>query len=682
MGERQEQKLFAGALEYLELLAAEAHPARFDEPVASARRAGAAPETLAALEQVRRLAWDIQGNFQRRQERDTRHAALLDAAREFIRPHEFNELLRLTCRRARTLFSLDMAYISLYNPATGTGTVQAVDGHCSALTPGFIVPGKGGLGNAASSTGAPYWTPDYLNDSTITHSPAIDETVQAEGLRAIIVVPLSSNGTYLGSLYAGHRAVRHFTPEEVAQMGALGEMAAAALDTMKSMEGVRTEARSIAQDAHAVERQLRVAQRLARAQSALLDEVADGAGPQQLLTVIAELLDGSVLLEDADGKTRSTAGLPPQTPPEPATLRASALEAHADRRVVACGTDHWVAPVFSDRAQLGQLVLHRNEPLDEDTSRLLYACARVTALVMRRRGGPEDPAVHEELLEALLTPGPGSVGRLRNRARTAGLDLGEPYVVLAARPADGMTDRVRAWARAYARDRQGLHVCRDDHVVLLLAGEDAMAAGQATIEQATAARCPMTVGVDGPVTGPEPVTRAYRRALRSLGALATLGATSCVASARDLGSLTMLLTEERDVDGFVRHTIGPVLDFDTQRSADLAVTLDAYFLSGGSPTRAAEQLFIHPNTVSRRLERVTELLGAGWQEQARSLEIQLALRIHRIRQSLGPKDAPGHLDTPTAVALLAAADLPDAANATDDPDPAWQRADQAVSKRP
>lgn len=647
VSEERIRELFDGALGYLRLLAAEAHPSRFDEPVDAARRSGADDRTLAELEQVRRLALEVQANYDRRQERDMRHAALLDVARELIHPHDFGELLRLTCRRARTLCSLDMAYISLYDPATGASTVQAVDGHCSALTPGFTVPPNGGLGNAAASTGAPNWTSDYLKDTTFKHSPQIDSTVRAEGLRALIAVPLHSNGTQLGALYAGHRAVRHFTPDEVAQMGMLGEMAAAALEAMKWVEGVKARAQDTARDARAVERELRAVQRLARAHAALLDQVADGAGPRHLLTAVAELLDGWVLLEDTDGNTWGSAGRPPQMPADPAALRAVSLEAHADRWVLACGADHWVAPVFADRTQLGQLVLHRATPLDEEGSRLMYACARVLALVMRRRGGPHDPAAREELLEALLTPGPGSANRARGQARTLGLDLSEPYVVLAARPADGLTDRVRAWARAYAQDRQGLQVCHDDHVVLLLPGDDAVAAGQATTARAATAGCPVTVGADGPVTDPEAVAPAYRRATRALDALATLGASSCVASAEDLGSLTMLLTDERDVDGFVRHTIGPVLDFDAQRSADLVVTLDSYFLSGGSPTRAAEQLFIHPNTVSRRLERVTDLLGAGWQEPARSLEIQLALRLHRLRQSLqsaGPPVSSGTSD--------------------------------------
>jgi DNA-binding PucR family transcriptional regulator len=36
------------------------------------------------------------------------------------------------------------------------------------------------------------------------------------------------------------------------------------------------------------------------------------------------------------------------------------------------------------------------------------------------------------------------------------------------------------------------------------------------------------------------------------------------------------------------------------------------------------------NTVAQRLERVGRLLGPDWQTPARALEIQLALRLHRL----------------------------------------------------
>jgi DNA-binding PucR family transcriptional regulator len=41
-------------------------------------------------------------------------------------------------------------------------------------------------------------------------------------------------------------------------------------------------------------------------------------------------------------------------------------------------------------------------------------------------------------------------------------------------------------------------------------------------------------------------------------------------------------------------------------------------------------MHIHVNTVTQRLDRISKLLGDGWQEPERALEIQLALRLHRL----------------------------------------------------
>ena len=75
-----------------------------------------------------------------------------------------------------------------------------------------------------------------------------------------------------------------------------------------------------------------------------------------------------------------------------------------------------------------------------------------------------------------------------------------------------------------------------------------------------------------------------------------------------------------------------MLDYDERRGSDLAGTLEVYFGCGASPRRAAAQLHVHPNTVAQRLERVAGLLGADWQQPDRALEIQLALRLRRLRR--------------------------------------------------
>ncbi|GAB3844045.1 hypothetical protein GCM10029963_20040 [Micromonospora andamanensis] len=88
---------------------------------------------------------------------------------------------------------------------------------------------------------------------------------------------------------------------------------------------------------------------------------------------------------------------------------------------------------------------------------------------------------------------------------------------------------------------------------------------------------------------------------------------------------------DADVSRFLTATIGPVIDYDARRGTALVRTLEAYFGVGGSLARAAEQLHVHVNTVTQRLERVGQLLGADWQRPDRALEVQLALRLHRLR---------------------------------------------------
>ena len=80
----------------------------------------------------------------------------------------------------------------------------------------------------------------------------------------------------------------------------------------------------------------------------------------------------------------------------------------------------------------------------------------------------------------------------------------------------------------------------------------------------------------------------------------------------------------------MRSVLGPLLDYDTQRGADLVRTAEAYFQAGSSPRHAATALHVHVNTVAQRLHRIGELLGGDWQDPRRALQIQLALHLRHL----------------------------------------------------
>jgi DNA-binding PucR family transcriptional regulator len=141
---------------------------------------------------------------------------------------------------------------------------------------------------------------------------------------------------------------------------------------------------------------------------------------------------------------------------------------------------------------------------------------------------------------------------------------------------------------------------------------------------------PVTTGAAGPASGVDGVRTGYQEATRCAGALLALGRVGDIADARDLGFLGVLLSDHRDPAGFLRDTLGPVLDYDEQRGSELISTLTEYFAHDRGIAQAAAALHVHPNTVVQRLERVSRLLGAEWKSAPRALEVQIALQLHRL----------------------------------------------------
>ena len=89
-----------------------------------------------------------------------------------------------------------------------------------------------------------------------------------------------------------------------------------------------------------------------------------------------------------------------------------------------------------------------------------------------------------------------------------------------------------------------------------------------------------------------------------------------------------------DLEEFVDRTLGPVLRYDAERHTQLAATLEAWLGSGGALRETAERLHVHPNTVTQRLDRVRALLGEGWRQPDRKLDVQLALQMVRLHRGM------------------------------------------------
>ncbi|GAA3794696.1 helix-turn-helix domain-containing protein [Streptomyces phyllanthi] len=658
-----------GLLGLLELLASKAPARRFDEPPARARLAGASTETLLLLDRARAMALDVRGLSARHRQRETVLSAMVDTARELALSHDVDALLDIVARRARLLLDVDLSWVGLSDRAEdtqdaenakdakdaenakgaedpegakGNARVLAVDGECTILTVGLRIPPGGGVGHAGPARSAPLWTPDCLADERFPRVGALDDVIRAEGLRALMAVPLKEGEVAFGTLYVADRAVRHFTSDEIGLMVSLGDLAAQAIGRARLLDRAHEEISALERDSARARGSSSAARRLNRVHTLLIDMVLRGCDLAELASAAALHLGGPLMVRDAEGHTLAQTGGFPE--PDEDELFRRMLDAHAERAPIRSSGGLWLCPATAGEEVLGTLFLAPGGGAsDADRVRLLEVVAQSTAVLLRTQASAAaaQGAGRDELLRELLGDSPRSPKQLSSWAKQLGVALDEPHVVLVIRPDGGPQGRALVWAASYATRHTGLKTTDEGCLVLLLPGSDPSAAGRAAAESLSAViDRPVTVGSAGPVTHAASVHRTFTEAERCLDAITALGSTGGSASPQDLGFLGLLLTDHPDPSAFIADTIGPVLDYDEAHATELARTLEAYFASGASPRRAAETLHVHANTVSRRLERITELLGPSWQNPTQSLEVQLALRLRRTRHTIRGMNTP------------------------------------------
>ena len=615
------------AAEYLALLLDDAPAIDYEDPLTRARAAGATPDTLAALEQAKVLALRVREAFAARRRRESELSALFDTAGDLAAAHSVDSVLTAIVRRARQLLGTDVSYLTLHDDVRGDTYVRVTDGSVSARLQSLRLPLGTGLGGLVAQTAAPYNTPSYFTDERFRHSDDVDAGVAEEGLVAILGVPLVRGSRVIGVLFASDRAERSFERSEIALLGSLAAHAAIALDNARLLEETRTALAELSVASEELRARTASVEQAADAHDRFIETVLRGGSTDDIVAIVAEALGGSLIALDGEGRMSPTPGTDlPFFPPD---LTACLERARVTGRTAREG-HFWTAAITVGDELLGGLVARREEELSSADQRLLERAALVTALLvlLRRTAGEAESRVRGELLEDLLSLPVRDEDALRERARRMGADLDHPQSVVVARVAEGTRDRAVAQAGKLAAERRGLAALHGGLVVLCLPEIPPGVAAELVCRELAVTGHPVTVGGGGPVTGPRAVAGAYAEAERCLSALVALGRTGQSAGAEELGFFGLLMSDRRDVRGFVATTLGPLLDYDVRRGTDLRGTLQAYFDAGNSAARTAVTLGVHVNTVAQRLDRVAQLLGPGWSVPERALEVQLALKLH------------------------------------------------------
>jgi hypothetical protein len=216
------------------------------------------------------------------------------------------------------------------------------------------------------------------------------------------------------------------------------------------------------------------------------------------------------------------------------------------------------------------------------------------------------------------------------RGRAIGCDLRRPgriAVVEAVDPAADEDRLVGAVRRALRDDIAGwLLTTRAGAIVLLADGDTDWEAFRTTLVRSIDGA--VRIGVGGLAMEPGSVPRSHREARLALKMGGDSPDVNALTVFDDLG-VFQLLAEVEDtasVERFVRTWLGPLLDYDARKPADLVPTLSRFLELGQAYDATSEALAIHRSTLKYRLQRIREISRRDLSDPDTQFNFQLATR--------------------------------------------------------
>lgn len=571
-------------------------------------------------------------NYRQRREREL--SSLYATTRSLTALGEVDEVLDLVVRSAHELVGTDITYLSLVGE-DGELALRASAGTISADFRAAHVPRGVGIGGRVIASGSAAWVSNYLGAHEVLHDPSFDSLVNPEGLVALLGVPLLVGDEVIGVLFAADRSERPFRSDEVALLSAFADHAAIALNNARLYDQSR-EALQELQTAY------RTMERAQSVHEALTHVVLTGGGPDEVAQQLAVHLVGQVTVLSRDSSLMARCASEGIVDDTALSIPNSIVEAAKTTGrcvTIADGEVFYsVATIQAGDSHLGALSLSSSRRPTLVDERILERATHILGMLILKENAIADAAerLSGELMTELLVSSPSVGPTQRARLQARGIDLDRlDYLVVADAPTMS-TSEVSRRLHSIAMESHGLageYLGRATMLVAHGSSEDTVRTVHQRLRRVLG--CSVTV-IGNSVRGTD-WGSAYVIASRCCAVVQAIGTADLGAEAAQYAVYGALFDPERsgDLSRFIQDKIGILLDYDERKSTHLVPTLASYFARAGNLTHTARTMHVHQNTVLKRLERISVLLGPDWRSSDQSLELQLALRLHHLQNAAG-----------------------------------------------
>jgi purine catabolism regulator len=359
---------------------------------------------------------------------------------------------------------------------------------------------------------------------------------------------------------------------------------------------------------------------------ARLTQVAvDGGSFTELAEAVCELVQRPVAIRDAQGTILAATDGVPDDPDAP----------------------HVVRPIRAGDESHGEVVMWTGgvDLLRHELTTMEHAATVAAMAIAQERSVVSSEQRHRTLLlMQLVSRRPIDRAELARWATAMGWDMDRARAVVLVELCDGAGERVRVAGHAgedrlvrAAQDavtpqpivwalRSGLAVLVEPRPSLGRVARDLHAA-----LRRTGAAEGVMVAVGGIAADVDDLGRSYEEAGSTLALGRELSGRDFVLEHEELGVYRLL--SRLPIDELRRHraeAIGPLLEYDRDHNGSLVHTLEVFLRCEGNRVRAAEELFVHYNTLRYRLAQIDELTGGLSGDSTARLNLELALCAHRL----------------------------------------------------
>ena len=291
-------------------------------------------------------------------------------------------------------------------------------------------------------------------------------------------------------------------------------------------------------------------------------------------------------------------------------------------------------------------IIEMNKKVDDmDLLAIENACTNISLKMVRDIAVKEvEERFMNDVINDLIFSSPKLNNSLLERANIAGIDLYSSYFVVVLNLKYEL-DKIKASLKRYlgslVKRHNGVYSLKSDSVIIFINTNKGTESkvfeeeikneiGEISRQlQKEFSKICFSAGIGNEIEGFKDIRRSYEEARDAIDIGEDLYGQDSILSYDELGVFKLIrnISLSEDVAKYIPTSVVKLQEIDRSENKELFRTLEFYMKNNRHVKLTADELFIHPKTVSYRLQQIRDITGIDFNNSDKLLEIQFAIKI-------------------------------------------------------